>query len=159
MLKDKFTAAFATAALDYPGLTPFTIDFNPPKSQSFFYGRLDIDDIAGTTARAHNLMTLFTIKSINQNLEKIRTFSGTVQSGIDVWISYRAGNVLQDFEAMPECLENVFYNIFNARLNATYWGQNVAFNGGIQVSIGPLVKDDLNWRRLIAVTLSHEVFI
>lgn len=160
MLNATFNAALATAVTDYSGMiTAFTIDFTSPNSPSFFTGRLGIDDIVGSTPRKHNLLTLFGIKSINKNLEKPRTFSGYVTSGIDVWISYLKGAATQDFEAMPEALENTFYSIFNNRANATYWGPNVAFNGDIQVQCSEVIKDDLNWRRLITVTLTHEVSI
>lgn len=148
----RFNTLLSTVAPAY-GVQPFTIDFTSvPKSQNFFWGALDPNDLEDSTVYKLPLMTLYTTQSANQHRQKPATFSGVVRLGSDVVLSWRGGNANQDFEALADALEDVMNTIAN---ELAQLGHVVSMG----MDRGPVKRGQQNWWQLLRFSFLFEVHV
>lgn len=155
-LNASFNTTLATVAPTY-GVQPFVIDFaTVPNSINFFYGKLRREDIERSGVQKGSIIALYTEKSANRNLQKATLFAGPVLVGIDIHMSFRGGKANQDFEAMPDALEDVMLQVMNAR-NTQNWGMAVVYNGQIGMDRGPVEFGAENWKKTLQFTMQFDV--
>jgi len=133
----------------------FTINFDNP-GENFYYGQISEEVLDALEGPAYPLMTLFSIASGNQNFQKFTTFSGTVEIGIQVFVSWAEGRLIPNFENLGDAVIDVMYDLFNASALQS-WAVPVAYNGEISCAKGPLVLAGDNWRQLLIFRLVFQV--
>lgn len=151
-----FNDRLQALSADY-GVQPFTIDFNAvPKSSSFFFGRLDPVDIEESSVFRYPFMCVYTRQSANQTRQKPATFSGVVNAGVDIHLTWLQSAANQDFETLADCVEETVIGIMND-LTTQNWGQGIIYSGQIGCDRGMVTTGAKNWRQKLTFTMVFEV--
>lgn len=142
-------------------LTSMQIDFASPQSKNFVLGNLDFSDVEETSPFKYPLVMLYTTSSSNQNNNKFQAFSGPVNVGIDVFLSWKNNGVLRDYESYANCVISAVYTIMNRSRQGVEadqnWSAEVVYNGDIG-SVKSLIKRaGDNWLQRIKFTMAFEV--
>jgi hypothetical protein len=155
---DGLNARFAAIASDY-GITDPTrqsIDF-APNSKQFYRGYLGPDDIDDTSPAKYPIAVLFSTGASNENSQKFSLFSGTLTLGLDIHITWRKANAIQNFEDLGDAFEDAVISLFNDPTWAASYGAPIAYNGQISLQKTPLVLLGENWRQSLLFRLVFEV--
>lgn len=156
-LAARFNTAYAEAAALYSA-PPITFDFSA-SSVNFFKGRLGPDELekSGTTFK-YPLMFLYSRAGVQQNLQKFHRFSGVVRVGLDVHLSYKESQAIQNFEKGLDAVEQAVLNTFNKE-DAQSWPDTVVYNGLISFERSSLVVGGLNWLQSLYVQLTLDAVL
>lgn len=150
-------AAMADASLATPIGWKLPINFGAP-SFNFFQADLTADELDETTNVTYPVITLFATGLVEQNLEKFRLFSGAVTFGLNVFLSWKSGRALPDFETAIDCVEEALLRTFNGSpVSAWATDDQLVYNGEISCQRSGLSKATENWYQALASRLTVEV--
>lgn len=148
----------ANLAIDFVGGTK-------GKSANFAQVNVDPDEWEETGAFDYPMVTLFTGSGANVNHQKFQLYSGPVDVGMNVFLSWREQRFkLAVFEPMAYCMADAVTQVFNRARNAfpgdQDWdagGNDVAYNGNISWQKSRITSGGLFWRQVIAFKFLFEV--
>lgn len=147
-----FNAQLAAIAGAY-GITPFLVDVNRNLFESFVHP----DAIEAASPVKGPVFCLYSMSSVNQNLNKFGLFSGVVTIGLDVHLSYSAGNTLKNADALADAVEDAMVRVFNAADWAGAYTEPLAYNGEIALQRRPLEMAGQHWRQTLSFRLTFQV--
>ena len=149
-----FNATLASVCTSY-GIAPFTIDFTGNKN-NFLQGYYGAKDLAETTNVKFPVICLYTTRSQNTNENKFAIFSGSVEIGIDTYLSHGKSAAVADTEALADAVESTYYTLFNSSTNYHFYGQ-AGYNGDLYVQRSPVSKGAANWIQTLNSRLTFEL--
>lgn len=147
----------ADLAIDWTGS-----DNSTGKSRNFALANVSADQWQETGAFDFPLVTLFTDGAENQNQQKFHLFSGPVEVGMNVFLSWKQARLkLAVFEPMAWCIEDAVTQVFNRARNSfpgdQDWGVQVVYNGNISWKKSRIEIANEFWGQLIAYKFLFEV--
>lgn len=149
-----FNPTLGTIANDY-GCTPFTIDYRTT-SNNFFTGYFTSKNLLDTSNISLPMQCLYTLRAMNTNSEKYAVFAGTLDLGIDTYISFGKSGAPRDTDTVADAVEATLYNVFHQEANMPLYG-NVTYSGDLTVTRFPLQQSGTNWLQLVQARLSCEL--
>lgn len=135
-------------------------------SYNFFEADLDTKYFDETTAITYPVLTLFSARSRNANLEKFSLFAGLVSVQINVFASWTNESADADFAVFGDCAETALYATFNDQSlrdwanQASIPGQvNVVWNGEMSFNRSRIVAAAENWQQTYSAVLDFEAHV
>lgn len=160
---DGWNAVYNSLAPGYGIPANMAIDFagdTRASSKNFVLGDIDVTAWEETSAFNFPLMTLFGMRSINQNWQKFHLFSGDIDIGINVFLSWENTRVLLDFSPWADCVEEAMFTLLNRARNANPadqdWSEEVVYNGDLELKRSPIILAGESWRQLLAFKATFE---
>jgi len=138
-------ATFTQGAANLPG------PLDPAQIRS---GNIASDLLERSAAVQYPAANIYCDKVVNSQIEKFRTFSGTLQMAIDLRHSEdRVENVQSDLETYADAVTTVL----SASLGD--WGGGMYYAGGYQVAYGPVKHGGRNFIQTAKITFEIGVSI
>ncbi len=161
---DGFNGVYNVLASDYGVASDMGIIWTPDggaASPNFARANVSPADWTHASAFKFPFVTLFGEYSVNNNAQKFHQFAGWVTVGFNVFLSWRAGRVLIDFEGTSACVEETVYTVLNRARNADPgdqdWGETLAYNGDLSMTPSRLERGEEFWQQLLAFKMKFEV--
>lgn len=159
-----FNQKLDDVALATYGVPPFTISFpvdvkaNP--TTSFFFVQLDPEAILDSSLAKKDFMSLFIPSSDNQNFEKPRDFSGLVEVGLDVILSFLPEEMQKgNFESKHLAVEDAVTEVLQPT-GQQNWGAGVVYNGEFNCQRSVLIEGGSeSWYQVMAWRFTFQVDI
>ncbi len=130
-------------------------------SNNFVRANIDPDEWEARGAYKFPLVTLFGARSTNKNYQKFHQFSGDVQVGLHVFLSWRQSRLKIDFQSYADCMEETVVTLFNRARNAfpidQEWGDGIVYNGDISLTRSRIGKGGEGWSQLLAFQAEFQV--
>lgn len=164
-----FNETFNRLAPNYGVPATMAIMFAPGSnaaSPNFAKANVDPEVWLTSSATSFPFMTLFGNGIRNTNETKFHQFSGAVEIGVNVFLSWPTGRVLQDFTSLAACVEETMLTLFNRARNANpddqdwdFPGENVdvVYNGDIYMTPSRVERGEESWKQLLAFRASFRV--
>lgn len=159
-----FNATYNALAPTYGVAADMAIDFAPVdnKSKNFVLANVAPQDWISTGAFRYPLLSLFTAAAANENRQKFHQFSGSVEAGLNVFLSWKEERLkLAVFEPKAWCVEETVCTVLNRARNAfpidQDWGDGVVYNGGVSWQKSRVERDNEFWGQVIAFRMQFEV--
>jgi hypothetical protein len=120
------------------------------------FGQIDPLLVEKSGIMTYPFCCLYVRESANTNIQKFNQFSGQVRCVFDVYLSWIPIKGLQNFDAYPNCVEDVVFDVINRELNQD-WAMPVVYNGMAQARRGPVIYGAQNWKQQIGFSFVFEV--
>lgn len=148
----------ATLAIDFTGSAKGA-------SKNFVLANVNPLEWEGSGAFQYPLVTLFTDDGRNENWQKFHLYSGPVQVGLNVFLSWKEERLkLAVFEPLAWCWEDAITQVFNRARNAfpidQDWnagGNDVAYNGNISWQKSRVQRTAEFWGQALAFKFVFEI--
>ncbi len=153
--------AVYNAKRGYYGLTKdLAITFDS-RSPNFFPGDFNPEQLIGAVPAKYPFMTIFSRGIKVENLQKFHQFSGPVEIQINVFLSWPDQAPREIFTDSAECMTESIVEVLNrapASLpGAQDWGDEVTYNGDIEMVPSEIVLGGGFWKQLLQFKLMFEV--
>lgn len=133
------------------GAATMTIPLDPSQIRS---GNIASDLVERSSAVQYPSANVYCDKIVNSQIEKFRTFSGTLQMAIDLRHSEdRIDNVQSDLETYADAVMAVL------GASSGDWGGGMFYAGGYQVAFGPVKHGGRNFIQTAKITFEIGVSI
>ncbi len=160
---DGWNAIYNGLASSYGLAADMAIEFTAADgaSPNFAMANVAARDWIKTSGFKFPFMTLFSIRSVNTNLEKYHQFAGSVDVGINVFLSWKVGRVKLDFESLANCVEETAFTLFNQARNAfpadQDWSDEVVYNGDLALTRSRVERGAEFWDQLMSFQAGFDV--
>jgi len=133
------------------------------KAFNFIRGNVSMDDLINTSAQKFPFVCAFVNRSSNRasgHRLKYHIFSGQVEAGVNVFLSFNRGGVIPDFTPQADCVEETMYTILNRARNAfpndQNWSDSVVYNGDVDMRRTAVVRGAEFWAQVLSFTATFE---
>ena len=151
-----FNPGIVANAANYNLPTNFIVVDWSTSSANFVFGQVDPLLVEKSGIITYPWAALYIRESANTNIQKFNQFSGQVRCVFDVYLSWIPIKGLQNFDAYPNCVEDVVLDVIN-RVENQDWAMPVVYNGQIQSKRGPVIYGANNWKQQIGFSMIFEV--
>jgi hypothetical protein len=154
-----FNPVLAALCLAPYALDAYEIDFTD-SSTNFWQSYVTADNLDESDADEGTLMLLYTRRSQTPGPQpqKFSSFSGIVEIGLDVDISWASSAVPLDTDSLADATEDTLINVFNASANYGAWASNgVLYNGEFQMNRQALRASGASWRQRLECIIGFEL--
>lgn len=129
------------------GLPPDLLNVNwTPQSKNFAFGQVTSDIMEKTGIFTYPFCCLYILETAQTGEQRFNQFSGAIRCLFEVFLSWRSIKGMQNYEAYPNCVEDVVFDVINRKENQN-WGSPLVYNGNIQCRRGPLEMAAENFRQ------------
>lgn len=149
------TGPQATMAIDWTGTAS--------KSKNFVQADVDATEWEESGVFQFPMVTLFSKSGRNENQQKFHQWSGPVNIGMNVWLSWREERLkVSLFEPLAWCVEETVITVMNRARNAfpgdQEWGDGtIVYNGGIGFNKTKIGRGAQFWAQLMMFDFEFEV--
>lgn len=141
-----FNARLALLVASY-GIEKWEIDWSPD-SVNFLFGRVNPALIEASSVLSYPLTTIDTVRAQHTNRVKFATFSGTIQTLIEVHHSWPQSAVLADFASWLDATEDAMISTVNDQNGI--WPRNLEWNGQVAAQRGPIIQAGYGWLQTLS---------
>ena len=132
------------------------LNFNTATTQNFWFAQIDPDMLEASGILTYPFGCLYIKESANTNIEKFHQFSGLVRCVFELNFSWTPIKGMQNFEAYPNCVEDVVFDVIN-RVENQNWMEPLVYNGGIQCRRGPVLFGANNYKQQLGFGMLFEL--
>jgi len=160
---DGWNDVYNGLASDYSVEPDMAIDFAPGSgfSANFALANIAPRDRMTTSNFKFPFMSLFSLKSVNTNLEKYQMFAGEVVIGFNVFLSWKGSKIALDMESIANCVEETAFTIFNRARHAhpedQDWGDGPVYNGDLSLTRSRIERGAEFWDQLLSFQAGFDV--
>lgn len=142
--------------------SPYQIDFSDA-STNFWTSNVTSDQLDESSPDEGTLLMLYTIRAAAQQgdgVQKFTMFSGEVQIGLDIELSWLSSAIPHDTESLADATEDALVKVFNS---SAYYGQmspsgsGIAYNGEFEMNRQALRTSGENYRQRLNCLLRFGV--